>query len=786
MTRENDIRRRCFLKWMGGVTGYAAAGAPAWLPATASAARPRAREDAAAQQKPDRHAGKAPIVLENDRCRLAIGADGRPVSLRHKPSGQECLRQETITPLCTISFLRREGLEARFQEHRGDHLRRCEKNAEHTLFSSRVERDGDRLVVGFEGVEDTLVLRVALTDSYMGFTVEALRPGKGLDTGTVARFREMTFLQLPVRERARFGDWLNVMWDDAVAVNLLAADPRTHIDAERRTGFRAMRARGHAEVALEGLSAALIVSAPADLLDCIDRVERDYGLPRGVESRRRKEYTCSYYWAKRITPQNVAEHIRYAKQGGFRRMDLSYIAFTKGAGHWAWNSRYPNGIVDLKTVVDAIKSAGLTPGLHTHYNKAVKSDPYVSGTPHPGLNLRRIFTLARSVSPEDTTVTVEENPRGVVRDEGRRILRLGNELVQYQDYTTTPPYRFTGCERGHLETTPASHARGLKMGVLDVDSWNKFVRFDQRTSLPDEVARRIASIYNDAGFENIYYDGAEDVHPPDWYHTAAAPLKIHERLDPPPRVAEGASFSHFSWHLLTRANPWDTQRYAPHDLKAGIREDSVAEGPRMWENFSAFTFVRLGYRVGDKDHLGTQPDMIEYACSRGAAWGCPVSLWTVLTALQNHARTPDNLDVFRRWETARHTGWLTQRQREALRDPDQEHILLRDEKGRFEVQPYGQIPGVAGKEAGPVRAFLFLRDHTHYVVFWHTWGEGRVKVSLPTQQVRLLEEIGGPQTPIEGNDATITLPVAGRRYLEVRERSREAIEKAFQGARLLT
>jgi len=782
---ENDVRRRGFLKWVGGMTGFAAAGGPAWLPEADAAARPPAPD--APPEEPGRDAPRAKpdIVFENDVCRFAIAADGRPASLLHKPTGQECLRPGTITPLCTISFLRREGLEARFQERRGDHLRRCKKNAEHTLFSCRVERDGDRLIVGFEGVDDTLVLRVTVTGSYMGFTVEGANAAKGFDTGTVARFEEITFLQLPVKERAYFGDWLNVMWDDDVAVNLLAADPRTHILSQRRTGFRAMQAKGHPETGLEGIRAALIVAASSDLLDAIDRVERDHGLPRGVESRRRKEYAWSYYWAKGVTPQNVAEHIRYARQGGFKRMDLSYTAFTRGAGHWAWNERYPRGIEDLKAVVGAIKSAGMTPGLHAHYNKAHKSDPYVRGTPHPGLHLRRIFTLARAVSPDDTTVTVEENPRGVVMDEGRRILRLGNELVRYAAYTTTPPYEFTGCERGHLDTAPASYVCGLKIGVLDVDSWNVFVRFDQRTSLPDEVAERIASIYNQAGFRNIYYDGAEDVHPPDWYHTAAAPLKVHERLDPPPLVAEGASFSHFSWHVLTRANPWDTQRYAPENLKAGIREDSVAEGPRMWENFSAFTFVRLGYRVPGRNTMGTQPDMIEYACSRGAAWDCPVSFWTDLSTLDTHPRTPDNLDVFRRWEEARHSGWLTDTHRRALRDPDQEHILLRDEQGRFELQPCERIRDVAGQEPASVRAFVFHRNKTAHVVFWHTGGQGRMRLPLPPRRVRLLEDLGGAELPVRADASTVTLPVAGRRYLEIKGLDAQDIRQAFHRGRIL-
>ena len=779
MDSERDMRRRRFLKLTAGLTGLTTVDAGRMLPRLAPVRTPHGQKGSGTN--PAHPAGD--IVLENRRIRFAIGSDGRPVSLLHKPTGEECLQQDTITPLCTISFLRRQGLEARFTEARGDHLPRCEKNAAHTLFSSNVERDGNRLLVGFEGLTDRLVLRLKITDSYIGFTVEKLIAGEEFTAGTAPTFQGLTFLQFPLKNRAHFGDWLNVAWDDRVAVNLLAADPRTHITSERRTGFRVLAASGQADVALEDISAALIGSRTPDLLDCIQHVEEDYHLPPGVQSRRNSAYAYSYYLARNVGPGNVDEHIEFAKQGGFRALMISYRSFTKGAGHWSWNERYPNGLKDLRKVLNRIKSAGIIPGLHAHYNKAEKSDPYVSGgTPHPGLHLRRLFTLSESMSPEDTTITVEENPRGVTLDDKRRILRVGNELIGYEGYSTTRPYRFKGCKRGHLKTTPRAHERGLKIGVLNVDSWNIFVRFDQRTSLQDEVAERIASIYNRAGFEFIYYDGAEDVHPPDWYHTSAAQLKVHERLDKPPLTGEGASFSHFSWHILSRGNPWDTQRYAPEDLKEGIREDSVAQGPRMRENFSAFTFVRLGYDPPGSKTMGIQPDMIEYACSRGAAWDCPISMWGGLHNFQTHPRTPDNLEVVRRWENARENNWLTDEHRRQLRSAEQEHILLLDENGRFDLQPYEQI-----KTSGKVlRAFLLTRNGTFWVVYWHTSGKGRLKLPLRGQNVRLHKEIGKPPLPIKQNGSGVVLPISGRRYLECKGLERGGIIRAFQQAEIVS
>jgi len=74
------------------------------------------------------------------------------------------------------------------------------------------------------------------------------------------------------------------------AVNLLATDPYAKIDAEPRQGYHLFRAGTVDSVKLEGVGAALIVTHTPHLLDRIARVEEDFDLPRGVESRRSKAY----------------------------------------------------------------------------------------------------------------------------------------------------------------------------------------------------------------------------------------------------------------------------------------------------------------------------------------------------------------------------------------------------------------------------------------------------------------------------------------------------------------
>lgn len=713
------------------------------------------------------------VVLENPEIRLTVDADGTTRSLIHKSTGQECLASGRKLPAFVLT-----------QYRPYDNELQLSYTAKTTQFPAQsVRREGDHLVVSFALVGYEALIRIWNTDDYISFQLEkleykgytSLRPKKQTPID------EAVLLQLPIRNRTNVGQWLNVIWDEDVAVNLLASDPYTKVDLDPREGYHIMLAGGVDSVKLEGIGAALIVTAPQTLLKRIAKVEENFDLPRGAESRMRKEYKYSYYEMLEGTPETIGEHVRFAKAGGFRTMDLYYRAFAKTSGHFPWRTEFPNGMTDVRRVVQSVADAGILPGIHIHYNKADKQDAYVSPNPDPRLNLTLEFTLAQPVDASSSTITVFENPRQCTLDDERRILKIGGELIEYEHYSTASPYQFLDCKRGILGSKPDTHPAGARVGQLDVDTWPLFVRFTQDTDIQQEVAERLAAIYREAGFKFVYYDGAEDVPGPDyWYTVSRAQWLVYNNLDPKPLFGEGACKSHFSWHILTRGNAFDVFR--PEVCKDAIRAYPATEAPLAARDFTAINFGWIGYWAPGQDTIGTQPDMLEYVTSRAAAWDCPVSLVGKLDALHTHPRTADNLEVLRRWEEVRVQGWLTQKQKLAMRDLEQEHILLLDESGRFELAGYSQIPYVAGKDR-PARAFAFRRAGDVYVVFWNTAGEATLEVSLPERCVQCMKELGKPMA-IRGNSRVVRLPLSGRRFLRCVGVSLQDVTRAFQQARV--
>jgi hypothetical protein len=720
------------------------------------------------------------IVIENENVRLVISADGYARNLIYKPANEELLENGRKIPLCTVTQERPYQNEVKL----------AYPTKETTFRASSIRKEGDKLIVGFELIPWEAVVAFRITPDYISFRIEDYRltvKDYGIAMDEPA-FSDTWFLQLPVRNRARWGDWLNVIWDEKLAVNLLATDPWARIDSDEEDGFRILKAGTQEKVRSKGTGTALIVSPPDKLLDNISAVENDFDLPHGVKSRKSDLYNASYYWAYDANPGNIDEHIRYAKMAGFRAFMIYYTAFTDGwdyrkLGNYDWKKEsYPAGKKDLEAMLKKIRDAGMIPGFHFLHSHIGRESRYITPVPDHRLNLLKMFTLASPLSLNDTTIIVEENPEGITMTNDRRVLKIGTELISYSGYTTTRPFKFTGCRRGIDHTTVNACPAGFIFGLLDVSEFGATsVYINQNNDLQEEIADKLADIYS-AGFRFCYFDGSEGVNPPFWFNVSYAQWKVFSRLRPEPLFAEGAAKTHFSWHMLTRGNAFDI--FKPEELKESVRKFPADEAPRMENNFTHINFGWLGYWLPDSSTIGTQPDQLEYVTSRAAAWDCPISIMSNLKLFTIHPRTPDNMEVLRRWEKVRADHWLTEDQKKMLRNLQQEHILLINEKDQPELQPYEQITQVAGGSR-EIRAFIFRRNNDLYVVYWHISGEKKLELPVKPGDIKLLQEIGKEIPLISDAGNRIVIPAGGRRYLMTSSLTKDELVKAFGDARII-
>ncbi len=700
------------------------------------------------------------IILENSRFSLVIGSNATVKSLISKANGEELLLEGQSTAFCSVTQARPFHNEVKL----------AHPNKRTTYQANRLCIDNDRLIVGFEIIPYEAVLSFVCTDDYIAFKLEdfivPLEKYAGLKVN-LPPVEELRLIQLPIKSRKHFGEWLNASWDDDCVINVLATSPYASIDSERRVGGRIMYADALKEVKLKGTGAAIIVSKTDEFLDCMDRFERDFDLPHGVESRRNPLINASIYWTSSANPKNIDEHIAFAKKGGFKLMLLYYTSFIKEEGGYALNGNYdyndsfPNGDADLKAMLKHIRESGITPGLHFLQTHIGLKSRYV--TPHADhrLHLKQHFTLERELSPtDDGDIFVMENPEGAELSDGARILKFGTELISYEGYIAERPYRFVGCKRGDHATEIISHPTGEIGGVLDVSEFGaSSVYLDQSSELQDEIADKIAHFYN-LGFGFTYFDGSEGTNPPFAFHVPNAQYRVYKKLKNPPIFAEGAAKAHFGWHITTGGNAFDI--FPSEIFKEKLCEFPAEEAPRMKQDFTRLNFGWWQFRA-DR----TQADMYEFGTSRAAAWDCPATVITDLNALRAHARTNDILEVMRRWEDVRARGLLTEEQKLMLRDLDTEHILLINEEKEYELLPYYQVKNVCGGDPA-IRAFVFERNGESLAVFWHTTGKGQLSLPCSADKLELRDELYLEPIALETSNGKALLPLENRRYIKAK------------------
>ncbi len=715
------------------------------------------------------------IILENELFRLTVGENALAKSLIIKENGEECLEAEEEVTLFSVTQERPFNNEVKL----------AHPNKRTTYQANSVRRVGNLLHVSFETVPVKAIIEIRETPCYIGFRLAGFTvdredyDGLCMDVPPVA---ELRLCQLPVRHRRHFGEWLNVIWDEHAAVSVLAVSPHARIDQERRARCRVMTADAVRGICLEGCAAALIACASDRLLDAIDHLEADYDMPRGVMNRRSAVINQSVYWTRDICPENVDEHIARAKQGGFRLMLIYYTAMFREergyslCGNYDYNERYPNGREDVKTIIARLKAAGITPGLHFLQTHIGLRSRYV--TPHADHRLNKTlrFTLSRPLEA-DGDLFVEENPTGCAMHPKRRVLQFGGELITYEGYTVEPPFRFTGIGRGAFDTDTEQHPAGQMGGLLDISEFGASSCYiDQNTDLQDEIADKLANVYN-AGFRFCYMDGSEGTNAPFEYHVANAQLRVWRKFNEAPAFTEGAAKAHFSWHFQAGGNAFDI--FPPRVFKEKIAQFPAEEAPRMRKDFTRLDFGWWGFWAPNDEDDGTQADMVEYGTSRAAAWDCPATIQADLGRFNEHPRIGDILEVMRRWEDVRARHWLTAAQKEALKDLKQEHTLLIDEDGRYELAACYPIAAPEG-----VSAFAFTHGGAQCVQYWHRRGAAWLLLPLSPNAFTLSDSLGGEPLAVAVQDGIALIPADNRRYLKT-DLSLGEIERAFTEARIL-
>lgn len=434
---------------------------------------------------------------------------------------------------------------------------------------------------------------------------------------------------------------------------------------------------------LSPLPAFGVIACPeGELMETIERLEVAAGMPSprpgGVWNKKSPWTKRSYFFLTDFRESQFDEALAIARRGGFHTILLGQESWSLGTGHYEINrERFPDGLEGLKRTLLRFQQAGFRVGLHFLSASIYPPDPYITPVPDPRLVKGATVTLAADVDEKAAFLPVAAAPEGFPAEDGGymgdgTVLQVGDELIWYGARSMASPFGFGECRRGHLGTKPAAHKRGDRVAHLR-RSYG-YHMYDMDMSLLDEVAGHFAKVANACGIEMIYFDGSERLQGDHWYYNARMHKAFYDKLANKDTFLQGSSYSHYSWHLMSRSASADGHG----DLKGYLDERSG------WFNALSRDGMPLdiGWYYG-YDPSAT-PDMFEYILGATIGYDSSMSFQVSCGAAARHPFTGEILDLIGRYEKLRLSGRVPEEMKARLRiDPDLAGVKRPEERAKL-------------------------------------------------------------------------------------------------------
>ena len=591
----------------------------------------------------------AAATFENEFAKLAVSPAGRCTSLIDKLTGEDYVLR--TSPLVSIK--------------QGDKLHR----------RAACSLEDGKLVLRFAEARITVTVGVIAKPGYFVFEVESV-DGPSVD--------ELTFVRLNVKPCEHVSAMSGLAADDRFGVCLRTLNLETRVDVGGNPPI--LRARAFAEHGAERGAAALAACPTARMREVLQDLVREEKVPYsplgGAFALDAEENRGAYVFAN-VSEKNVGDWIDLARRGGIHTIHLS--GWEESLGHYEpREDLFTGGLDGMKAVADKLHAAGLKVGIHTLTGCIGTNDPWVRPVPDRRLATDGTFTLTVNLGEEDADVPIAEPPGDYptvwAYSSRGNCIRIDDELIQYSVISKDSPCGFFKCRRGAFGTRAAAHEKGAEVHHL-IARYGSFIP-DEKSTLVDEVAERIARVYNTCGLDQIYMDGAEAMR--GWYGIARMRQAIFTRLERPALV-EASCWDHHSWPFHSRVGAWDhpkwgLKRFADDHFRAigQYRRGALLEAQLGW-------WVILG---ASRDWHMEMPDEIEYLLAKALGHDAPLSFQNVsATGRPSNARQDEYFTMIGRYERLRLADYFGEAVKERLREEREEYRLGRADDGGWQFTP---------------------------------------------------------------------------------------------------
>jgi len=638
-----------------------------------------------------RSAASAEAILETDDLRLVVDTNGAIKSLLDRGQGMEYAAGDQE---CALLRVRSDG--------------RSEIPSE-MLWDAR--QGTMRLI--YDGIRVEALVKVTAKPTHVSLELVSIDPLEKVDA--------VQWGPLPTTIRKTVGEIVGVVRNEQYAIGLQGLNVKTlggvFLNEEGRDTSRGRTAKptdwgstlqaysldrsrprkvsvwgGHfpnmpvppieGETVL-GSKIALFGCAADRALKRVGEIEIAEGLPHpefdGVWAKLSPECGRSYMIGS-FSEKSVDKWLDYVKRANLAC--LYHSGPFKSWGHYELNPRlFPNGVDGMKTCVEKARKLGIRIGVHTLTNFINTNDAYVTPVPDPRLAKTGSSRLTAPIKDDDSEIPVA-SPEYFANTKANwlRTIVIGEELIRYGGVSEREPWRLLDCQRGAFGTRAAKHAQGDEVAKLMDHPYKVFLADYE---LQQEIAVRLAELFNATGISHLDFDGHEGC----WasgqgdFAIGIFAKVFYDHLDRPAFNGSSISQPSFYWHINTAVNwgePWGAGfREGMPDYR--FNNQALLERNYM-PNMLGWFSMRSETTLAD----------VEWMLARCAGYNAGFAFATDLNAIRKNPQAGAILDAIRVWEKARYSGVFTDEHRERLKVPSREYHLEYAGDSEWRLYPFNR------------------------------------------------------------------------------------------------
>jgi hypothetical protein len=734
----------------------------------------------------------AAVEFETENFKIAIGDNGKWESIFDKTSARELVGKTKYNAFAYVTY---QGK---------------------TYASTSVKKAGYNIHVTFSSIDTKLAYSVVECKDWMHFQLQSV-------IGT--RPEKIILCQLPINITENVGRTLNIAWDKQTSVVLLGANLPPDCKGSKRDGVALLTATTQDSPGphYEGNAIAIIVSPTAQIKDILRKAshvfdiltnEDEFGVPsKEIYGRN------SYFFFTKATENDAERMIEYCKKTNIDQALILFSSWATSAGHIDYRlSNFPEGKDSLKSFAKKFNDAGIGLGSHTFVSKVGKRDKYVTPIPDKRfwVDLPR-KSLAVDVDKNATEIKTKESlaqwPGSPVCkrknwDAGvkkHQEFTMGDEIIKYETIGPEGVWdTFMGCKRGSYKTYTYEHKAGAEIVHWGYESSNRYI-IDQESSLADEVTQRMADVFNECGFNMVYFDGGEDVPRTRFgYYASMAHIKTLNKFRNKPFFHLGTSpgRTQRTWHSYTTGSTVDTyiNTMRGHAIGRGgtkvkhqwtLREHINKSVKRVIATKADLMNGELGwFGIWPKGYSasygivtdGLQLDETEYLMVKSLAYDAPISLETNFKTMDSHPLTPGILDIVGVYQDLRMNRKVDDATLKMLQELDKDFSYI-NRNGKVEFYATSEVKEVAGTH--DIRSWIGqLKTGDTAATIWHYTGDA-ITLDINAENVKAYD-IAGNEIALKTSDNGVIVPINHQRLtLVFKGTSQDKAKAALNGAKVL-